>query len=70
MQSGYCTGEAKTRVVEQKQLTKGKAALLLMLSALGAIASATWLHGWQMYVGFAVVGIGIFIGFTIWNRKH
>jgi hypothetical protein len=57
-------------VVEQKQLTKGKAALLLMLSALGAIASATWLHGWQMYVGFAVVGIGIFIGFTLWNRKH
>jgi 4-hydroxybenzoate polyprenyltransferase len=70
MQSGHCTGEAKKRVVEQKQLTKGKAALLLILSALGAIASATWLHGWQMYVGFAVVGIGIFIGFTLWNRKH
>jgi 4-hydroxybenzoate polyprenyltransferase len=70
MQSGHGTGEAKKRVVEQKQLTKGKAALLLILSALGAIASATWLHGWQMYVGFAVVGIGIFIGFTLWNRKH
>jgi hypothetical protein len=67
---GIAPARRKTRVVEQKQLTKGKAALLLMLSALGAIASATWLHGWQMYVGFAVVGIGIFIGFTLWNRKH
>jgi 4-hydroxybenzoate polyprenyltransferase len=70
MQSGRGTGEAKKRVVEQKQLTKGKAALLLILSALGGIVSATWLHGWQMYVGFAVVGIGLFIGFTLWNRKH
>jgi NADH:ubiquinone oxidoreductase subunit 2 (subunit N) len=70
MQSGHGTGEAQTRVVEQKQLTKGKAALLLMLSALGAIVSATSLHGWHMYVGFAVVGVGIFIGFTRWNRKY
>jgi hypothetical protein len=67
---GIAPARRETRVVQQKQLTKGKAALLLMLSALGAIASATWLHGWQMYVGFAVVGIGIFIGFTLWNRKH
>ncbi len=57
-------------MVEQKQLTKGKAALLLILSALGAIVSATWLHGWRKYAGFAVVGIVIFIGFTLWNRKH
>ena len=70
MQSGHGTGEAQTRVVEQKQLTKGKAALLLILSALGGIVSAKWLYGWQMYAGFAVVGIGIFIGFTLWNRKH
>jgi hypothetical protein len=67
---GIAPARRKKRVVEQKQLTKGKAALLLMVSALGAIASATWLRGWQMYVGFAVVGIGIFIGFTLWNRKH
>jgi hypothetical protein len=67
---GIAPARRETRVVQQKQLTKGKAALLLMLSALGAIASATWLHGWQMYIGFAVVGIGIFIGFTLWNRKH
>jgi NADH:ubiquinone oxidoreductase subunit 2 (subunit N) len=57
-------------VVEQKQLTKGKAALLLILSALGAIVSATSLHGWHMYVGFAITGIAIFIGFTRWNRKY
>jgi len=57
-------------VVEQRQLTKGKAALLLALSAVGAIASATLLHGWQIYVGFAVVGIGLFIGFIRWNRRY
>jgi hypothetical protein len=57
-------------VVEQKQLTKGKAALLLMLSAVGAIVSATQLHGWHIYLGFAVVGLGVFIGFVLWNRKY
>jgi hypothetical protein len=57
-------------VVEQRQLTKGKAALLLVLSAVGAIASATLLHGWQIYLGFAVVGTGLFIGFIRWNRRY
>jgi hypothetical protein len=57
-------------VAEQRQLTKGKAALLLMLSAVGAIASATLLHGWHLYLGFAVVGIGLFIGFIRWNRRY
>jgi len=57
-------------VVEQKQLTKGKAALLLMLSAAGAIVSATQLHGWNIYLGFAVVGIGLFIAFMRWNHKN
>jgi hypothetical protein len=42
---------------------------LLVLSALGAIASATLLHGWYVYVGFAIVGVGILIGFLSWNRK-
>lgn len=60
----------ETRVVEQKQLTKGNAALLLMLSAAGAIVSATQLHGWRIYLGFAVVGIGLFIGFMRWNHKN
>jgi hypothetical protein len=57
-------------VVEQKRLTKGKAALLLILSALGAIVSATELHGWHVYLGFAIVVIGLFIGFIRWNRKY
>jgi hypothetical protein len=56
-------------VVEQKRLTKGKAALLLILSALGAVVSATLLDGWHTYVGFAVVGIALFIGFMRWNRN-
>jgi len=57
-------------VVEQKRLTKGKSALLLVLSALGAIASATLLHGWHVYVGFVIVGIGLFSGFLLWNRRY
>ena len=57
-------------MVEQKQLTKGKAALLLTLSAAGAIVSATMLHGWHIYLGFAIVGVGVFIGFLRWNRKN
>jgi len=57
-------------VVEQKKLTKGRAALLLILSALGAIVSATLLHGWHVYLGFAIVGIGLFIGFIRWNREY
>ena len=56
-------------MVEQKKLTKGKSALLLVLSALGAIASATLLHGWHVYLGFAIVGFALFIAFIRWNRK-
>jgi hypothetical protein len=57
-------------VVEQKKLTKGRAALLLILSALGAVGSATLLHGWHIYLGFAIVGVGLFIGFILWNRRY
>jgi hypothetical protein len=57
-------------VVEQKRLTKGKAGLLLILSAVGAIVSATVLHGWHVYLGLAIVGVGLFIGFIRWNRKY
>ena len=56
-------------MVEQKKITKGKAALLLVLSALGAIASATELHGWHVYLGFAIVGVALLVAFLIWNRK-
>ncbi len=67
---GIAAAGSEARVVEQKQLTKGKAALLLILSALGAIVSATVLHGWHVYLGFSVVAIGLFIGFIRWNRKY
>jgi hypothetical protein len=69
MQSGHRDAASETRVVEQRQLTKGKSALLLVLSAIGAIASAMFLHGWHVYVGLAVVGVGILIGFLFWNRQ-
>ena len=67
---GFAAAKSEERVVEQKRLTKGKAALLLILSAAGAIVSATVLHGWHVYLGFAVVGIALFIGFFRWNRKY
>ncbi len=67
---GLAAARTEARVAEQKRLTKGRAALLLILSALGAIVSATMLHGWHVYLGFAIVGIGIFIGFFLWNRKY
>lgn len=64
-------GRAKSeaRVDKQKQLTKGKAAFLVVVSAAGAIVSAVALHGWHIYVGLALVGVGVFIGFVRWNRK-
>lgn len=67
---GFAAAKSEERVVEQKRLTKGTAALLLILSAAGAIVSATVLHGWHVYLGFAVVGIALFIGFFRWNRKY
>ncbi len=66
---GIAAARSEGRVVEQKKLTKGKAALLLILSAVGAMVSAKVLHGWHVYLGFAIVGIGLLIGFLIWNRK-
>ena len=58
-----------TRVVEQKKLTKGKAALLLILSALGAIVSAKELSGWHVYLGFAIIAVVLLVVFLIWNKK-
>ena len=56
-------------MVEQKKLTKGRAALLLVLSAVGAVASATELHGWHVYLGFAIVGVVLLAGFLVWTRE-
>ena len=67
---GIAAARTETRVVEQKRLTKGKAALLLILSALGAVVSAKALDGWHVYLGFAIVAAVLFTGFVLWNRKH
>jgi len=67
---GIAKARTEARVAEQKQLTKGRSALLLILSALGAIVSATMLHGWHVYLGFAIVGVALFIAFIRWNRKY
>ena len=56
-------------MVEQREITKGKAALVLALSALAAIVSATELHGWHIYLGLGIAGVAIFLGFVRWNRK-
>jgi hypothetical protein len=56
-------------VVEQKKLTKGKAALLLILSAFGAIVSAKELQGWHVYLGFAIIAVVLLVVFLIWNQK-
>jgi hypothetical protein len=56
-------------VVEQKKLTKGRAALLLILSVIGAVVSAKELHGWHIYLGFAIVGVGLLVAFLYWNSK-
>lgn len=54
---------------KQKQLTKGKAAFLVVVSGAGAIVCALLLHGWHIYLGLAVVAGGVFLGFSRWNRK-
>jgi cytochrome b len=56
-------------VVEQKKLTKGRAALLLIVSALGAIVSAKELSGWHVYVGFAIIAVVLLVVFLVWNQK-
>lgn len=67
---GIAPARNETRVVKQKKLTKGKSALLLVLSAIGGIAVATMLHGWHVYLGFAIVGVGFLVGFLLWNRQN
>ena len=56
-------------MVEQKELTKGKAALLVVVSALIAIVSVTELSGWRVYAGLAIAAAAIFFVFIRWNRR-
>ncbi len=57
-------------MVEQNKLTKGEAALVMGVSALMALVSATELHGWHLYAGLRVIGLAIFAGFVRWNGKY
>jgi len=70
MRSGHPAARSETRVVEQKQLTRGRAALLLILSAVAAVVAATALHGWRIYLALAIVGGALLIGFLRWNRRN
>jgi len=56
-------------VVEQRELTKGKAALLVVVSALIAIVSVTVLSGWRVYVGLGIAAAAVFFVFIRWNRR-
>lgn len=56
-------------MVEQQELTKGRAALVLLLSAAVAAVSATMLHGWHVYVGLAIAGVAAFFAFLRCNRS-
>jgi hypothetical protein len=57
-------------VVEQKELTKGKAALLVVVSALIAVVSLMALSGWRVYAGLGIAAAAIFFVFTRWNRRN
>ncbi len=55
--------------VDKREMSKGKAALLIFLSGLAAVFSSLELHGWHVYLGLAIVGVGLTIGFARWARK-
>jgi hypothetical protein len=33
------------------------------------VASAPSPHGWHVYLGFAIVGVVLLVGFLVWNRE-
>jgi len=53
-----------------REMSKTKAAFLVSLSGLAAVISALGLHGWHIYLALSFIGIGLFIGFFRWTRKH
>jgi Flp pilus assembly protein TadB len=44
--------------------------IALVVLLLVALVSATELHGWHMYVGFAFVAAGMCIALLSFKRKH
>jgi hypothetical protein len=55
--------------VNKREMSKGRAALLIFLSGATAVVSALELHGWHVYLALTIVGIGLAIGFIRWSRK-
>jgi hypothetical protein len=55
--------------VHKREISKGKAALLILLSGTAAVVSALELHGWHVYLALALVGLGLAIGFVRWSRN-
>ena len=53
----------------KREMSKGKAALLIFLSGITAVISALELHGWHIYLALAIVGVGLAIGFIRWSAK-
>jgi hypothetical protein len=55
--------------VYKREMSKGRAALLIFLSGMTAVVSALELHGWHVYLALAIVGVGLAIGFIRWSGK-
>jgi hypothetical protein len=55
--------------VYKREMSKGKAALLIFLSGITAVVSALELHGWHIYLALAIVGASLAIGFMRWSGK-
>jgi len=55
--------------VYKREMSKGKAALLIFLSGTAAVVSALELHGWHVYLALVLVGVGLTIGFLRWSRN-
>ena len=55
--------------MHKREMSKGKAALLILLSGTAAVVSALQPHGWHVYLALALVGIGLTMGFIRWSRN-
>ncbi|MGH9744144.1 MAG: hypothetical protein ACRD51_17525 [Candidatus Acidiferrum sp.] len=56
-------------IADKREMSKGRAALLIFVSGLTAVVSALELHGWHVYLALGIVGVGLAIGFLRWSRK-
>lgn len=56
--------------MQKREMTKPRAVFLILLSGLTAVVSALELHGWHVFLGLALVGVGLAIGFIRWSREE